>query len=148
MPRLFEIVEEVDDLLDEQDEELAYGTSWAFDFIAGDFVTVAGKVPRTVGHRAWVDRCIKAMLTERYAWLAYTDDFGVDFAGVQEADSIAERETVLENAITDALEADPETGRVYGFTFGWSGDSVLVSCTVEPTIGTPEQITVDLSGRT
>lgn len=147
MPRLFEIPDELDDIA-EPDEDLDYGTSWAFDFIAGDFVTVAGKVPRTIGHRAWVDRCIKAMFTERYLWLAYTDDFGVDFGGVQEADSIAERETFLENAITDALEADPETGRVYGFTFGWSGDSVVVSLTIEPAIGTPERITVDLSGRT
>lgn len=146
MPRLFEIPDELDDIAG-PDEELAYGTSWAFDFITGDFVTVAGKVPETNGHRAWVDRCIKAMFTERFVWLAYTDDFGVDLQGLRDATSIAERETFLENAITDALETDSETGRVYGFTFAWSGDSVVVSLTIEPTIGTPEQITVDLSGR-
>lgn len=146
MPRLFEIPEEVEDLAAVEEAELAYGTSFAFDFIKGDFVVVGGKIPETTGHRAWADRCIKTILTQRYAFLAYSDDFGTDYHELQGRQTIVERESMLETIITEALEADPETGRVYGFVFEWHGDAVSITCTIEPTVGLAEEITVDLNG--
>jgi hypothetical protein len=144
MTALYPTFEIPDEVTDELTEEVAYPTSFDFDFEAGDFVTHGGRVATTDGYRAWVQWCVKAALTERGAYLVYTDDYGADTDELPDAASRAEAESLLENTITEALEVDPRTGSVSNFTFEWNGDGIGVSFTLEPTIGTNERIDITI----
>lgn len=145
MPSLpgFEIPDEVEDL---EPDAPTYGTSWAFDFEAGDFTLVGGRIPETDGYRAWADWCVKTVLTQRFQFLAYSDDYGTDLLELKVADTRAEALTMAEHLITDALESDPRTGSVHSFEFAAEGDTLNVSFTIEPTVGTEETITVSMKG--
>lgn len=145
MPKLFEVPDDVDDVIAPEDEP-TYGTGYEFDFATGDYVSTAGRVPQTDGHRAWVDWCIHTVLTQRYVHEAYSDDYGTDLATVGESGSFVERETTIENAITEALESDERTGSVHSFVFEWSGDQCFVEFVIEPTLGTAETIRLPLQG--
>lgn len=145
MPKLFDVPDLAEDVAAE-DEVVEYGRSWAFDFIAGDFVNIGGVTPETEGHRAWADWCVKTVLTQRWAFIIYPDDYGTDLDEVRSASGRSESETLIENEIVDALSADPRTDRVHDFDFEWQGDSCVVTFAVEPSEGSSEVIKVDLTG--
>lgn len=144
MPDLFptfDIPDDVEDL----EQPVEYKRSYYFDFEAGDFVVAAGKVETTDGYHAWVQRCVKAVLTERYRYLAYTDDYGSEIEEMRSAASRDQAEDLAEETITDALLADPATGSVSDFAFEWNGAHVQVEFTIEPAIGTPTRVAIDLT---
>lgn len=113
-----------------------YPESYLFDFEKGDFVVDgAGRVVVADGHTAWKQWCIKTVLTERFACLAYGRDYGVELEEALKNPSRAIVEMEIEKAITEALVIDDRTELVKDFTFKWSGDQLWVNFTVIPVIG-------------
>ncbi len=127
--------------------KVGYGKAPAFDFERGDFILDgAGRVSLLDGHRAWVQWCAKAILTERYSALVYSPRYGVEFEQARRQPNRRAAEAAIERAITEALLVDRRTKAVRDFSFAWNGDELSISCTVVPTIGTDERIEVSLSG--
>lgn len=118
-----------------------------FDFEKGDFVLDgAGRVVFADGHRAWVQWCIKTVLTERFAYLVYGPDYGAELTEAKRQPDRSAVESWIEREITEALLIDPRTEMVRDFSFNWQGDEVSVSFTVVPTVGTPERVEVTIGG--
>lgn len=139
---------DVPELVEQQQPEPAprYGKSWLFDFAKGDFVTDgAGRVKGADGHTAWAQWCIKAVLTERFAHVIYSSDYGTELDQAKRQPARQAVEAELERVITEALLADPRTQVVRDFSFRWQGDQVFVAFTVVPVIGSPETLEVVLN---
>jgi hypothetical protein len=116
--------------------EPEYPESYLFDFEKGEFVTDgAGRVVLADGYTAWKQWCIKAVLTERFACLAYGWDYGVEIEDALKMPSRAAVEMDTERAITEALLIDPRTEQVRAFSFRWSGDQLVVGFTIVPVVG-------------
>ena len=142
MPNLYPVFE-VPELVEQQQTEPApkYGKSWLFDFKKGDFVLDgAGRVVEADGHTAWVQWCVKTVLTERFAFLAYSWDYGVEIEEALKNPNRAAIEAEVERTITEALLVDPRTELVRDFAFRWQADELYVSFTVVPVIGEAARI--------
>ena len=147
LPSLYPVFE-MPELMEQQQTEPApkYGESWFFDFTKGDFVMDgAGRVLQTDGYTAWAQWCVKTVLTERFAYLAYSQNYGTEIETALRQPSRQAVEAELERAITEALLVDPRTEIARDFSFAWQGDEVYVSFTSVPRIGTAERIEVKLS---
>lgn len=85
-------------------------------------------------YRFWVLKCL---LTERYKYIAYSSDFGVEIEEIIRSDfpqGIAESE--IQRTITEALKVDERTVSIGNFEFEWSGDALYVDFKVESIYGT------------
>jgi hypothetical protein len=136
---------EMPELMEQQQTELAprYGKSWLFDFKTGDFVIDgAGRVVQADGYTAWAQWCVKTVLTERFAYLAYSQNYGTEIEAALRQPSRQAVESELERAITEALLMDPRTEMVRDFRFTWEGDQLRVAFTVVPAVGGPEWLEV------
>ncbi len=124
-----------------------FGTSYLFDFEAGDFVVDgSGRVQTADGQEAWRQWCVKACLTERFEHLVYGPGYGAENGRVRGAVNLEAAKTEAERAITEALLADPRTAPVTDFDFGDSaGDELRVSFTVTPAVGDPTTLEVMLT---
>lgn len=148
MPNLFPTFD-APSLVEQSSEEPApkYGRSWLFDFSRGDFVLDgSGRVTTTDGHSAWAHWCVKSILTERFARLAYGPGYGIEREHVLRQSGRPAVEAEVERAITEALLSDPRTQAVREFTFAWQGDQLLVSFVAVPVIGASERLEVKLVG--
>ena len=84
-------------------------------------------------YRFWVMKCL---VTERYKYLAYSEDFGVEIEEISKANHPRDiSESEIQRTITESLEIDERTLSVDNFEFDWSVDSVLVSFEVESIYG-------------
>lgn len=111
----------------------AFKGSAYFDFEAGDILLdSAGRVVEANGHEAWLQWCTKQLTTERFGFLGYTNDIGVEFEDARRRDTRAGRESAIARTIKDALMADParRTSDVRSFAFAWGDDKVEVTFTV------------------
>jgi len=137
------------DLVEEvEDTSIAYPKSWLFDFDTGDFVLDgAGNVVEADGLTAWAQWCVKAVLTQRLAFVVYNWDYGVDLENVMKQPTRAVTEAELEKEITEALMTDPRTAEVKNFTFEWSGDELTVSFIIVNAAGVPAEIRVGVGYR-
>lgn len=121
-----------------QQSPLIYRKSFLWDFIAQDFVLdAAGRPVVCDGWTAWAQWCIKAVLTERFAYLIYPRSYGVELEDIPQIRTRAEAEARVAHTITDALKCDRRTSSVGNFLYTWNGDSAVVSFRVVPTIGSP-----------
>lgn len=115
------------------DAAAVWGIAPYFDFDEGDIsLDGAGRVVMADAREAWLMWCVKAVLTEKGACLAYSDNIGTSLNWALEQTERAAQQEALINAITDALRADPSrrTLSVSDFSFTWSADGVLVSFTL------------------
>lgn len=148
MPNLYPVFE-VPELVEQQQTEPApkYGKSWLFDFKKGDFVLDgAGRVVEADGHTAWAQWCVMAVLTQRFAYPVYSNDYGAELEeAVQQKDRGAV-ETDVEQTVTETLMVDPRTKLVRDFAFRWEGDQLFVSFVAEPVIGDAERLEVMVHG--
>ena len=136
---------EIPELIEQQQTqpEPEYPESYLFDFEKGDFVQdTAGRIVIADGHRAWVQWCVKTVLTERFAYLAYSQNYGTEIETALKQPSRQAVEAELERAITEALLMDPRTEMVRDFRFTWEGDQLQVAFTVVPAVGAPEWLEV------
>jgi hypothetical protein len=149
MPNLYPTFE-MPELVEQQQTqpEPGYPESYLFDFEKGDFVLDgAGRIVIADGYTAWAQWCVKTVLTERFAYLAYSGNYGVEIDKALKQPTRAVVETEVERTITEALLADPRTYAVRDFSFEWKGDELYVSFTVIPVVGEASRIKgVKLSG--
>jgi hypothetical protein len=116
--------------------EPEYPESYLFDFEKGEFVKDgAGRVVIADGHTAWKQWCVKAVLTQRFAHLAYSGDYAVETEKALKNPTRAEVEMEIERTITEALMVDPRTEMVRDFSFEWSGDQLWIAFTTVPVVG-------------
>lgn len=120
-----------------------YPKSYLFDFEKGDFARDGtGKVIIADGHTAWVQWCVKTVLTERFAYLIYSNDYGVEIEKALTEKQRKAVESEIERTITEALLMNIRTESVTDFLFEWEGDNLLVSFIATPVIGVSERIEV------
>lgn len=104
-----------------------------FDFTKGDFVqNKSGILQRATPYDAWVQWCLKAVVTERYAFYAYGTNEGVEMIDALNEPVRAAQESSIERTVTEALLADPYKRTLYvrDFVFVWGVDSLDVTCTI------------------
>ena len=126
----------------------AYLSSMYFDYEAGDFVRQTdGRMKEATGIEAWEQWCHKAIRTQRGAYEAYGEDFGVDFDRLLQAESREEVENILNRQIKEALMADSagRTQFVGQVEFAWHADRLEVTVPVTGIYGTAE-ITASYEG--
>lgn len=131
---LFPVEEyELDSLIlneeEQETERVGYKPSIYFDFKQGDFVrTGANRLVESSGFEAWQQWCIKCLHTQRYAHLAYSTDYGIDYKLVFNYTTRAEAENELTRQITEALEADPyqRLDHIESITYEWIDDTSVV----------------------
>ena len=149
MPNLYPTFE-LPTIVEQEQPQLApeYPKSYLFDFEKGDFVKDGtGRIVVCDGNTAWVQWCIKAVMTERFSCLAYSRNYGVEIEEALKQPTRAAVETEVERTITEALLADPRTYAVRDFLFEWRGNELYVSFTVIPVVGGAARIEeVKLSG--
>lgn len=113
----------------EEDKAVGYKEGVVyFDFVKGDFVRDStNRLIKSTGTDAWIQWCIKCLATQRYAHLAYSDDYGVDYDAVFDSTTREEAENELNRQITEALEADPYQRLSYieSIAFDWIDDTAV-----------------------
>jgi len=127
---------------------VAFHKSWLWDWDICDFVqTGSGDVVEVDGLTAWVQWCVKAILTQRLAFVVYDWNYGADIESCLKQPTRAVTEAELEREITEALLTDPRTAEVKNFRFEWSGDELTVWFTVVNALGQPAEVQVGVGYR-
>lgn len=137
MPNLYPVFEVqnvmAEETLEDPAIELNQVKAPAFDFEKGKTVMdLKGRVVMVEAQAAYRQWVMKCAMTERYEYLGYGPDFGVEVKAIMRANyprEIAESE--LERTIREALMVDPRTVAVENFSFEWNSDAVVVRCEVE-----------------
>lgn len=113
-------------------EEQKYKPSVYFDYTLGDFKRDgANKIVTAEGKEAWMQWCIKTVLTERLSCLSYSSDIGAELdEALKQSDTDAVN-SELERTITEALMVNPKTEYVRGFEFTWDSDGLHCEFTVK-----------------
>jgi len=149
MPNLYPTFEPPT-IVEQEQPQIApeYPKSYLFDFEKGDFVLDgAGRIIIADGYTAWTQWCVKTILTERFAYLAYSRNYGVEIDEALKQPTRAAVETEVERTITEALLTNPRTYAVRDFSFEWRGNELYVSFTIIPVVGEAVRIEgVELSG--
>lgn len=106
-----------------------YKSSLMFDYQTGDFVRDGAKKLMTCdGHEAWVQWCLKQLVTERHTKLAYSNKLGVEIvSAIRDEEDIEAAKLAIERTITEALMVNPVTEYVRDFEFSFEGDSLYVT---------------------
>jgi hypothetical protein len=123
-----------------------YDPSWLFDFETGDYITDgAGHVIEASGYEAWIQRCMKVLLTQRYAYPIYSRLYGTNLLKTLNYRLRQLVQSMIQREVTSALLHDPGTGAVRDFKFEWAGDMPVMTITLLPKVGTdPTTVRVDL----
>lgn len=121
-----------------------------FDFEKGDFLLDnAGRIKTAIPYDTWVQWCLKTVYTQRWAYMGYSDQIGVELEEAFNQDEKSAQESYIERTITEALLADPygRTKRVYDFIFEWQTDGVKVTFTISGIWDNDTKLTADLLQR-
>ncbi|WP_080839982.1 DUF2634 domain-containing protein [Cohnella massiliensis] len=148
MPSLFPVFD-APELVEEnrQSSAPAYRRSWLFDLESGDFVIDgSGRVAEADGLNAWAQWCIKAVMTERFAFLSYGPNYGGELREAKRQPTKKAAEAEIARTITETLLVDPRTETVRDFAYVWRGDEVMVSFTIVPVVGDSRRLEVRLNG--
>lgn len=141
---VFDAPEEADE---DEDLQAQYAPAPMWDMEKGDFVTDgSGRMLYGSGLDAWALWCVKAVMTQRWAHGAYSENEGIE---AEESFAEPDREAAessFERTVTEALLADPEgrTVQVRDFEFDWEPDSLRISCEIVGSDGIAERITAML----
>lgn len=124
---------------------VGYRPGVAFELKTGDFVRDGkNQLTDSTGIESWKSWCTNCLQTERYAHLAYSADFGIEYEKAFRAESREEAESILTRQITEALKADPYGRTIYveDIKFTWpAANAVEVTATV---VGI-DDVTVDIT---
>lgn len=126
-------VVDVPEVVEEQTVyDVQYKRSMAWDPELGDFVrSTTGKVEEAEGKNAYGTWCLKAVQTERYKCLAYSDEIGAEMERALGSDDIETVESMVRRTVTEALLVNPRTEAVVDFKFQWEGDEMHCRVTVK-----------------
>lgn len=138
-----------DEVVTEEDLILAqaagYRNGIAFDSRRGDFLRDGmNKLMDSDGIESWKSWCINCIQTERYAYLAYSTDYGVEIEKAMKASNREEAESILTRQITEAIMADPyQRARYVGnITYDWiAPDSVEANIIIHGI----DDVTIDIT---
>lgn len=104
----------------EENRKQQYKPSVYFDYATGDFrLDGAGRMAGASGREAYMQWCIKAVMTERDAFLTYSTKYGAELETSLAQSDRASVEASLERTITEAIMANPKTEYCRDFTFTW-----------------------------
>lgn len=104
----------------EENRKQQYKPSVYFDYATGDFrLDGAGRMAGASGREAYMQWCIKTVMTERDAFLAYSTKYGAELETSLAQSDRASVEASLERTITEAIMANPKTEYCRDFTFTW-----------------------------
>lgn len=113
-------------------EEQKYKPSVYFDYALGDFRRDgANKMVIAEGKEAYMQWCIKTVLTERLDRMSYSSDIGTELDDALKQVDREAVESALERTITEALMVNPKTEYVRGFEFVWDSDGLHCAFTVK-----------------
>ncbi len=118
-----------------------------FDFETGDFkIDNKGRIETANPYDAWIQWCMKTVYTQRWAYLGYSDQIGVELEEALKQEDKPARESYIEKTISEALLADPyrRTKRVYDFAFKWERDNVKVTFIISGIWNNDYKISVNL----
>jgi hypothetical protein len=124
-----------------------YAPAPLFDIEKGDFVVDGAKqMLYGNGYEAWILWCTKTILTQRWAFLGYSTNAGIEAEQAFVEPDRSAIESAFERTITEALLADPagRTQQVREFAFSWCGDSLSISCVVSGDDGDSATISANL----
>ena len=117
---------------DDPEYDERYRPSVSFDFELGDFVRDgANRIVPSTGREAYMQWCLKVVMTERESCLAYSDDIGTEFEEMDDFPDTESRESEIERTITEALLVHPATEYVRNFEFRHHGDEIFVTFDVK-----------------
>lgn len=137
-----EIVTEADVI---ESSPIGYRNGIAFDYATGDFVRDGkNKMVDSTGIESWKSWIINCLSTKRYAYLAYSTDFGIDTDAAFRATSRNEAESILTREITEAIMADPyqRTQYIEDINYEWTAaDAVEVTMIIHGI----DEVTIDLT---
>ena len=115
-------------------QPIGYKPGAAFDYRNGDFIRDGRNyVLGNTGIEEWKSWVINCMQTERYKYLAYNTDFGIELDQVFSASSRQAAESILTREITEAIMADPyeRTEYIDSIEYTWiDSDSVQVTASI------------------
>lgn len=124
---------------------VGYRPGVAFDLKTGDFVRDGrNRLIDSTGVDSWKQWVLNCIQTERYKYLAYNSDYGVEWEKVRQATSQEEAESIMTRQITEAIMADPykRTAYIDELDFEWTNpDAVQISATI---VGI-DDITIDIT---
>ena len=146
---LFPVFEVPSVTADDKPTGQRYYPSPLWDYEAGDFaVNGARQVIYGSGYEAWVQWCIKTIMTERWAHRGYSSNAGIEAMGAFGLSNRKAQESALRRTITEALLADPmgRARQVRNFRFNRQNDSLHISCEVYGLNGNSATISAVLSG--
>ena len=104
----------------EENRKQQYKPSVYFDYATGDFrLDGAGRMAGASGREAYMQWCIKTVMTERDVFLAYSTKYGAELETSLAQSDRASVEASLERTITEAIMANPKTEYCRDFTFTW-----------------------------
>lgn len=114
---------------------IGYRNGVAFDYEKGDFVKDGrNRLLDSTGIESWKAWCINAIQTERYKYLAYSSDFGIELDKVFAAESREEAESILTREIIESIMADPYGRAEYveNIEYDWTApDSIVARVTIQ-----------------
>lgn len=94
-----------DDLV--SNRPIGYKGGALFDYELGDFARDGKKqIMNADGIESWKAWCVNCVLTQRYKYLGYSTDFGIELDKVFAAPSREAAENILTRQITEAILAD------------------------------------------
>ena len=115
--------ETIDESETEEDTPVGYRPGVLFDWKTGDFPRDGRNLLQdATGVESWQQWCQNCIQTERYKYLAYSTDFGIELDEVFKASTRAQAESILTRQITEALEADPyeRTAYIDNIIYDWT----------------------------
>ncbi len=128
---------------------VGYKPGLQFNYESGDFIQDGRyRIQDADGVDSWEGWCKTCLLTERYHYLAYSTDFGIETTEAFAAENHDKTEALLTRQITEALQADPygRTDYVEDILFNWtSPDAVQVMVTVRGINGVSIDVTAEIS---
>lgn len=148
MPNLLPLGYEDETVTEEEraaDNPIGYLNGVAFDYDSGDFkLDGKSKILDSDGVESWKSWCINCIQTQRYAHLAYSTDFGIEWDLIFGAASREEAESILTRQMTEAILADPYERCQYieNIEINWTApDAVEVAATLHGR----EDVTIDIT---
>lgn len=122
-------------------------TSMYFDFEKGDFVVGStGKIRESDYIDTWIQWCLKAVYTQRYAHLAYTKNYGSELEKALQMEERALIEGSVERTIQETILADAlkRTSSVRNFEHTWETDALNTRFVVVGQDGRSEALNVKI----
>lgn len=119
--------------IDDSEQKQRYNPSLYFDFEKGDFrLDGSNNIALATGQEAYKQWCIKTILTERYACLAYSSCIGTEMTKLARQSDYDAQCSDIERQYSEALMANPKTEYVRNFEFSQSNsDEITVSFIVK-----------------